>query len=398
MINVSLWNRVSEEELNTLGKNYAIRSFAPSCPDCIIVRSYDMNGYFADHSDFVEGLKSSLKAVVRAGVETSNIPVEKLTSWGVPVFNTPGTNANAVAELTIWALLSAARNTPAAIQFMKGDVSKEAVEKEKKKFAGVELARKTLGILGFAGNIGSLVSHMAGALNMRLKGYDPLPEEQRKNKSHKFLNELSELDAVAGSEFVTLHLPLAGNEGMFSYKHFAAMQDGVHLINFARPEIVNSGALYCALAAGKVATYHCDGFVADERIRAFGPDRVVLTPHIGASTAEAEFNSARAAADRIREFFEYGIIKNSVNFPDISLEPNGGVRFVVPHQNTPGKIARITSIVEEAGLNISGTRNKTRDSIAIFLFDVDTDADNPLVAQTLARIQKIPGIMNARVI
>jgi D-3-phosphoglycerate dehydrogenase len=354
-------------------------------PDAVLVRSHDMH-----RGD----IPRSVKAIGRAGAGTNNIPVAEMSRRGVPVFNAPGANANAVKELVLAAMLLAARNVIPAVKFveaLKGDDAKlnERVESGKKDFVGTELPHQTLGILGL-GKIGSLVADAAIKLGMDVIGYDPhitvdaawsLPSQVRKAGSME--------EVLKASDYVTLHVPLNdATRGMIDGQRLQLMRQGAVLLNFARDPLVNDGAVAAALDGQRLKWYICDFPVA----RLQGHGRVVALPHLGASTREAEDNCAIMVVDQVRNFLEHGNIVNAVNFPDALLDREAPYRVAIANANVPNMLGQISTAMARAGLNIHDMLNKSKGEMAYTLVDVDSGVPDELLAE-LARIK---GVLSVR--
>jgi D-3-phosphoglycerate dehydrogenase len=354
-------------------------------PDAILVRSHDMHRGEIAHS---------VKAIGRAGAGTNNIPVKAMTERGVPVFNAPGANANAVKELVIAAMLIAARNIIPAFRYvdtLKGDdkTLNELVESGKKDFVGTELPQQTLGILGL-GKIGSLVADAAIKLGMDVLGYDPhitvdaawsLPSQVRKAGSME--------EVLKGSDYVTLHVPLNDStRGTINAERIQLMRSGAILLNFARDALVDPDAVREALNAKRLQWYVCD--FPSSRLQ--GHPRVVALPHLGASTREAEDNCAVMVVDQVRNFLEQGNIANAVNFPDALLEREAPYRVAIANANVPNMLGQISTAMARAGLNIHDMLNKSKGEMAYTLVDVDSTVPEGLL-QELARIK---GVLSVR--
>ena len=354
-------------------------------PDAILVRSHDMHAM---------DIAPSVKAIGRAGAGTNNIPVAALSKRGVPVFNAPGANANAVRELVLAALLIGARNLVPALQFvaaLPADAKDfdARVEDGKKQFAGVELPHRTLGIVGL-GAIGGLVAETALKLGMKVIGFDPeitvdaawrLPSGVRK------ANSIEEL--LKHADFVTLHLPLAPvTRGLIDAQRLAVMKPGAVLLNFARDAIVDEAAVSGALKAQRLKAYLCD-FPSP---RLAGVPGVVATPHLGASTAEAEENCALMVVDQLRDFLEHGNISNAVNFPNVEMARESPYRVGIANANVPNMLGQISTTMAMAGLNIHNMVNKSRGEMAYTLVDVDSPVEQKVVDALAA----IYGVLSVR--
>jgi D-3-phosphoglycerate dehydrogenase len=357
-------------------------------PDAILVRSADM------HKTVIP---ESVLAVARAGAGVNNIPVAALSRRGVPVFNSPGANANAVKELVIAGMFLAARNICQAWNYtraLEGDDHQveDAVEKGKKQFAGFELPGRTLGVVGL-GAVGVEVANAALGLRMRVTGYDPQITVQRAWQLSSGVEQAVNLDDLfTRSDIITLHVPLNdGTRGLVNAARLRLMKRGAVVLNFARAPIVDEVAVIEALDSGRLHAYVCD--FPSNRIKAH--PRIVALPHLGASTDEAEENCAVMAAETLRDFLENGNVRNSVNFPETVLpRANGGSRIVIANDNVPNMVGQISTCLAKAGLNIADLLNKSRGELAFTL--IDTDATMP--AEVVACIRSIEGVLSARVV
>ncbi len=354
-------------------------------PDAILVRSQDMHEM---------EIPASVKAIGRAGAGTNNIPVAKMSQRGVPVFNAPGANANAVKELVLAGMLMAARNLLPAIRFvdsLKGghEAVDRQVEEGKKIYAGMELPGHTLGVIGL-GRIGSLVADAAIKLGMDVMGYDPeitvdaawsLPSQVRKAHS---VEEL-----VRGSEFITVHVPLVEQtRNLIDLRRIGMMKHGAILLNFAREGIVDVDAVLDALASKRLRYYVCD-FPGDKLA---GQAQVIALPHLGASTREAEDNCAVMVVDQMRDYLEHGNIRHAVNFPEVVMGRESPYRLGIANANVPNMVGQISTAVAHAGLNIHNMINKSRQDMAYTLVDVDS----PVPANVLREIGEIQGVLAVR--
>jgi len=380
-------NPISAHGLHRLpGARYAIGK-AIERPDAILVRSHDMHAM---------EIPLSVKAIGRAGAGTNNIPVAAMSQRGVPVFNAPGANANAVKELVLAALLIAARNVVPALRYVGGldaaaaDLERQ-VEDGKKQFAGVELPQRTLGIVGL-GAIGSLVADTAIKLGMKVIGYDPeitVEAAWRLPSSVKKANSVEEL--LKQSDFVTLHVPLvASTRGLIDEKRVAVMKSGAVLLNFARDGLVDEAALVAALRAHRLKAFITD-FPSPALL---AEPRVVALPHLGASTEEAEENCAVMVVDQVREFLEHGAIANAVNFPSVDMPRESAHRVAIANANVPNMLGQISTTMARAGLNIHTMVNKSRGEMAYTLVDVDS----PVEAGIVAALSAIEGVLSVRAI
>ncbi len=356
-------------------------------PDAILVRSQQLTS---------AQITPSLRAVARAGAGVNNIPVAEYTERGVVVFNTPGANANSVKELTVAAMLLSARGVLDGALFARGldaglghDALNKLVEAEKKRFKGHEIAGRTLGVVGL-GAIGSLVAQSALNLGMQVLGHDPALSVDAAWRLPSEVRKMDQLHALfAQSDYVTLHVPLfAATRHLVNADSLRAFRRDAALLNFSREEIVDAAAVRDALRAGRLRRYISD-FPVPELLLEPG---AVFTPHLGASTDEAEENCAVMAAEQLKEFLTRGNIRNSVNFPDVALERPAGHRIAVANRNVPRMIGQITSILAEANLNVIDMLNKSRDEVAYNLIDVEGLPSD----DTLSRIAAIQGVVSVR--
>ncbi|HEV2704197.1 MAG TPA: phosphoglycerate dehydrogenase [Steroidobacteraceae bacterium] len=357
-------------------------------PDAILVRSADM------HKTTVP---TSVLAIGRAGAGTNNIPVAELSKRGIPVFNAPGANANAVKELVLAGLLLAARNICQAWAFarsLSGDdhAIDEAVEKGKKKFVGFELPGRTLGVVGL-GAIGVEVANSAEALGMKVLGYDPQITVHRAWQLSSSVEQALSLDDLfARSDAISVHVPL-NNEtrALVNAARLKLLRKGGVILNFARAPIVDDAAVIASLEAGHLGAYVCDFPTNALKDHA----KVVTLPHLGASTGEAEENCAVMVADTVREYLENGNIRNSVNFPEAVLPRVPGVtRLAVANRNVPNMVGQISTCLAAAGLNIADLLNKSRGEYAYTLIDMDSAVPDGLLGQ----IRNIEGVLAARLL
>jgi D-3-phosphoglycerate dehydrogenase len=357
-------------------------------PDAVLVRSADMHKM---------AIPESVLAVARAGTGVNNIPVAALSKRGIPVFNAPGANANAVKELAIAGIFLAARNICQAWRYtrdLKGDdhAVEEAVEKGKKEFAGFELPGRTLGVIGL-GAVGVEVANAALGLRMRVTGYDPQITVQRAWQLSSGVEQAASLDDLfTRSDIITLHVPLNDNtRGLVSAARLKLMKSGAVILNFARAPIVDETAVIAALDSGRLHAYVCD--FPSNRIK--DHPRIVALPHLGASTEEAEENCAVMAAETLRDFLENGNVRNSVNFPETVLpRTNGGSRIAIANDNVPNMVGQISTCLANVGMNIADLLNKSRGELAYTLIDTD----GTLPAEVVVRIRGIEGVLSARVV
>lgn len=355
--------------------------------DAILLRSFDLHKYEP---------AASIKAVGRAGAGTNNIPIALYSKRGVPVFNTPGANANAVKELVLTGILLAARNIPDALAFVAGldpqapDLNK-VIEDGKKNFVGVELPKKTLGVIGL-GAIGVQVANSARALGMRVLGYDPHMTIDGAWKLSSDVEKAASLqDLLSHSDFLSVHVPLNdATRGIIGRSAFHVMKHGAVLLNFSREAVVDEDALLNALNQKKLARYVSDFPTA----HLIGHPGAISLPHLGASTEEAEENCAMMVADQVRDYLERGNVSNSVNFPNLRLAREGAARLCVANLNQPNMIGQLSQVLGNAKLNIVQMQNASRGEVAYNVLDVETAVD----AATKAAIEQIDGILSVRVI
>jgi D-3-phosphoglycerate dehydrogenase len=387
MYKILTLNNISVKGLERLPReNYEIASEIQH-PDAILLRSFNMHEM---------EIPSSLKAVGRAGAGVNNIPVVKMSEKGIPVFNAPGANANAVKELVIAGMLLACRNICQGWDFarnIQGDnetISKE-VETGKKRFAGFELPGRTLGVVGL-GAIGRNVANAAVALGMRVIGYDPgLTVEGAWQLSAEVEKARSIDDLVSRVDFITFHVPLVDStRNMISMERLNEMKDGAVILNFARKGIVDDEAVCAAIKQGKIYAYVCDFPTTLLK----NQERVIALPHLGASTREAEDNCAIMVAEQVRDYLENGNVKNSVNFPDVYMQRSEGYRVCIVNANVPNMVGQISTAMANAGLNIIDMLNKSRGDLAYTL----TDVDKALPEGIIQEISNIEGVLAVRTI
>lgn len=378
-------NPISKKGLALLSADYAL-SDSPEDVQGILVRSADMHE---------RPLPDSLLAVARAGAGVNNIPCDELAARAIPVFNTPGANANGVKELVLAALLLASRDIVGGIAWAKtlsGDVAKQ-VEKGKKQFAGCEIRGKSLGVIGL-GAIGVEVANTAADLGMNVYGYDPFLSVMGALHMSNFVHYTEKLDELlACCDYVTIHVPLLPDtRGFFGEETIAKMKDGAVVLNFARNELTDNQAMAAALATGKIRSYICD-FPNEETI---AMKNCIALPHLGASTEESEDNCAVMAVNELMDYLENGNIRNSVNMPDCDLGPRvkGEKRITIFHKNIPNMISQFTSTVASCGVNISHMTNKSKGQIAYTMLDVEAED----TAAIVANLKKIPGAVRVRVL
>jgi len=390
MFTYKTFNNIAEEGITTLEERN-IAEVADN-PDGLILRS---------HKLVKEEFGNSLSCIARAGAGVNNIPIADATSAGIVVMNTPGANANAVKELVICGMLLSSRGIVEGINFSQAldsndaDTVNKMLEAQKKTFAGNELAGKTLGIVGL-GAIGSMLAQASQALGMKLIGYDPhisidaawrLPREVEKAESLE--------DLLKKSDYISLHVPLIeATKNLINAKNLKYFKPDARLINLSRGGIVNSNDVIDALENGSLSRFVTD-FPTPELIsRSANSNDVILLPHLGASTKEAEVNCAVMAANQLANFLEDGTILNSVNFPNISQERSTPHRLVIINRNEPGMISKITDCIATLNLNITDMTNKSRDETAINLIDLELEASEELIGQ----LQAIDHVLRVRFI
>lgn len=383
---VQIYNKIADCGLNLFDKTlYSLED--SSAPDAILLRSHNLT---------VDQIPASVKAIARAGAGTNNVPVKAMTERGIPVFNTPGANANAVKELVIAGMLLSARHLCQAWQFTQQlsgdhDAFDEAVEGAKKQFKGFELPGRVLGVIGL-GAIGVKVANAAIALGMRVIGYDPAITVKRAWELSSQVEQSSHLDDLLKQcDFVSVHVPLMEQtKNLIDASRLKQMHAGAILLNFSRAEIVNENDVKQALSDKKLAAYVCD--FPSPALQ--GLDNVITLPHLGASTEEAEDNCAVMAVEQLRDFLEHGQIRNSVNFPETHLPRQGSVRLCIVNANVPNMVGQVSTLLGTAGINIVEMVNKSRNDIAYTLIDVNQAVPAAVVDQ----INAIHGILHTRVI
>jgi len=389
MYRIRTLNNISDKGLTRLPADHYEVSGEMSDPDAILVRSHQLTP---------EDATSSLRAVGRAGAGVNNIPVADYTEKGIVVFNTPGANANAVKELVMAGLLLSCRGIIPGIEYVNtlADHTDKAelnnlVEASKKQYKGSELKGKTLGVLGL-GAIGSMVADTALQMEMNVLGYDPALSVEAAWRLSSRVEKMENMQSLfARSDIVTLHVPaLDSTKGMINAETLAQFRDGAVLLNFSREQIVDGDAIGAAIDSGKISQYISD-FPAPGLI---GKPGVISTPHLGASTEEAEENCAVMVADQVRDFLENGNIKNSVNFPALSLERTEGCyRIALANKNVPRILGSVLSILADRNINVVDMLNKSRDDVAYNLIDIETVPDEELVQA----IVSIEGVINVRI-
>ena len=388
MFNFKTFNNIAEDGLDILRQNNFRKVSKNS--DGILLRSHNLAK---------EDFEDNLLCIARAGAGTNNIPVDDATKKGIVVFNTPGANANAVKELVICGMLLSSRGIIEGIEFAKhldledSVALNNAMEAQKKTFAGNELGGKTLGIVGL-GSIGSMLAQAAHTLGMKLIGYDPyisiegawrLPREVEKAETMEAL--------LQQSDYVSLHVPLVEDtKNLINATNLRKIKKGARLINLSRGGIVNTSDVIAELENGNLARFVTD-FPTPELIkRSVAKNDVVLLPHLGASTKEAEINCAVMAANQMVDYLQDGTILNSVNFPRISLSRGTNHRLVIINHNEPGMISKIADSIAACDINIAEMTNKSRDKIAINLIDLECQASEELIEQ----LRSVEHVMSVR--
>ena len=386
MFKILTLNTISPAGLERLPRDrYEIASEIQH-PDAILVRSHDMHGM---------DLPETLKAVGRAGAGVNNIPVDRMSARGIPVFNAPGANANAVKELVLAGMLLACRNICQAWDFARGLRGDDGaihtqVEAGKKRFVGYELPGRALGVIGL-GAVGRLVANMGVSLGMKVLGFDPgITVEGAWQLSAEVQKARGTDELVSKVDFLSLHVPLVDStRHLINADRLRSMRKGVVILNFSRDGIVDDAAALAAIDAGKVRAYVCDfpGPLLQ------GHERVIALPHLGASTEEAEANCAVMVAEQVREYLENGNVTNAVNFPEVTMSRGEGYRIAIVNSNVPNMVGQFSTAMAQAGLNILDMLNKSRGNRAYTLGDVE----KPISRAVIDRIAKIEGVMAVRV-
>ena len=389
MHRIKTYNALSSKGLERFDPEWFEVGEGVDHPNAILLRSHKLQE---------AEIPNSVAAIARAGAGVNNIPVALCSERGIPVFNTPGANANAVKELVAAAMLLASRDIVGGIAFARVQDSSLApadfsalMEREKKRFAGSELAGKTLGVIGL-GAIGSLVARLGLDFGMDVVGFDPALSVEAAWRLPSEVRRMKDVQTLLGrSDFISLHLPvLDSTRGLINADMLKHFRPGSCLVNFAREEIVVTEDLVEALTSGTLSRYVAD-FPSPLLL---GRDDTILMPHIGASTAEAEENCAVMAADQLKGFLEHGNIRNSVNFPTIELERTTDFRITLSNQNEPGMLSHILTLIGEDGLNVADLLNKSVGNIAYNIIDLDGVPKDTLLAQ----IRSLNGVLNLRVI
>ncbi len=385
MYKVLTLNNIASEGLDRLSRDkYEVGPDLLN-PDGIMLRSYNMHDM---------DIPESVQAVARAGAGVNNIPIDALAERGVPVFNAPGANANAVKEIVVAGMLLIARNLCPAwryVQELDGDGAEldKAVELGKKQFVGYELPSRTLGVLGL-GAVGVQVANTALSLGMRVIGFDPQMTVQRAWELSSGVEQARSLDDLASrADMLTLHVPLVDStRALINADRIRLMPQGSVILNFSRGGIVDDAAVLDGLGSGQLS-----GYVSDFPSRALiGHNQVIILPHLGASTTEAEMNCAVMVAGNLRNYLENGTIRHSVNFPEADISRTDTYRLTIANANVPNMVGQISTLLAEAGLNIEDLLNKSRGELAYTIVDLDGAIED----QIAEKIRTIDGVLNVR--
>mgnify|MGYP003684694479 FL=1 len=389
MHQVRTYNALSDKGLSRFSADKYVVSEDCAAPEAFMLRSQKL------HTEIVP---DSLLAVARAGAGVNNIPVANYTEQGIVVFNTPGANANAVKELIVAGLLLGSRDIYGGMTYVQelGHIDDSAemgklLEKEKKRFAGTEIVGKTLGVVGL-GAIGSIIANLALDLGMNVIGYDPAISVEAAWQLSSQVERMESLEKLlASADFVTLHVPaIPATKHLINTKTLSGMKASAKILNFAREEIVSTDDMVNALDKGVISGYISD-FPAPALL---GRKDVILMPHIGASTEEAEENCAVMAADQLKDFLENGNIYNSVNYPPTKMSRNGGSRMTFTNSNVPKVLGQVLSVLADANLNVVDMVNKSRGEIAYNIIDIEGDIGEAVID----KVASVDGVMRVRLI
>ncbi len=385
---VRTFNNINQIGLKELGNKFQIDGDKAGNPDAFIIRSENLHGF-----DFPE----NLKAIARAGAGTNNIPIDEASAKGIVVFNTPGANANAVKEAVLASILMAARDYISANTWtntLTGDDVPKQVEAGKKQFAGTEISGKTLGVIGL-GAIGARIANDARRLGMNVLGYDPYVSIETAWNISSHVKRVDDLkDIFSQADYITIHVPLTDKtRETFNAAAFAEMKKGTTIINFARGELVNNQDLFEAIEAGVVANYITD-FGTEELLN---KDHIIVFPHVGGSTEEAELNCAIMAGRTIRRFMETGEITNSVNFPNMHQALDAPYRITLINKNVPNIVANISTAVSEQGINIDNIINRSKGDFAYTILDLD-ETDRSKIDLLVEKFEASDNIVRVRLI
>ena len=379
-------NPIAEKGLGLFDEEYKKSEDLQEC-DAVLVRSAKMHDM---------ELPESVKVIARAGAGVNNIPIKDCAEKGVVVFNTPGANANGVKELVLAGMLLASRDIVGGIEWVAKEKDQEDIdklaEKQKKQFAGCEIMGKKLGIIGL-GAIGAMVANAASALGMEVYGYDPYISIDAAWNLSRTIKHIKSLDEIYSQcDYITIHVPLLDStKEMINKEALDKMKDGVVLLNFARDLLVDEDALIEALDSGKVKKYVTD--FANHTVA--GHKGILVTPHLGASTEESEENCAVMAVKEVRDFLENGNIKNSVNFPNCDMGVcTGAGRVTICHKNIPGMLGAFTTVMGNAGVNISDMTNKGKGDYAYTMMDLESEATKEIVKA----LEAVDGVLRVRII
>jgi D-3-phosphoglycerate dehydrogenase / 2-oxoglutarate reductase len=384
-LQVLVLNAISASGLKQLPAEHYHVAKEIAAPDAVLVRSADMHGM---------EVPASVRAIARAGAGTNNIPVAAMSARGIPVFNAPGANANAVKELVLAGMLMAARNLPGALRFVASlDPSdrklEHKVEDGKKQFAGLEIAGHTLGIVGL-GKIGCLVADAAIKLGMNVLGFDPeITVDAAWSLPAQVKRASSVAEVLKHANFISLHVPLvAATKHLVNADNLSHVKAGAVLLNFSREGVVDDAAVLACLDKKHLSMYVCDF----PNAALHGHDRVLALPHLGASTREAEENCAVMVVRQLRDYLEHGNIANAVNFPAVSMARESKFRVAIANANVPNMLGQISTTMAQAGLNIHNMVNMSRGEMAYTLVDVDTAVQSGV----LERLKAIEGVLSVR--
>ncbi|HEX5628029.1 MAG TPA: phosphoglycerate dehydrogenase [Usitatibacteraceae bacterium] len=383
---IATWNAISAMGLRRFPAHAYRVEHALADPDAILLRSHVLEA---------AAVAASVKAIARSGAGVNNVPVAEMSRRGIPVFNAPGANANAVKELVMAAILLAARNLVPAIDAVRalapGPDFDKRVEEGKKAFAGVEVRGKTLGVVGL-GAIGGLVADAALQLGLRVVGYDPKATAETVARLPSPVRVVASADeCFHASDFVTLHVPLLeSTRHLADARRLALAPPGAVLLNFSRAAIVDEEAVVAAVASGHLKAYVCD-FPSP---RFAGREGIVALPHLGASTEEAEEASAAMVIDQLRDFLEEGTVRNAVNFPAVEMPRGSPHRVAIANANVPNMLGKISTTMAASGLNIHNMVNKSKGEVAYTLVDLDSEVGESV----LGELSRIPGVLSVRLV
>ncbi|MBR6677677.1 MAG: phosphoglycerate dehydrogenase [Oscillospiraceae bacterium] len=387
MYRIKTLNKISAVGLDTFDKEKYLIGDELSDENAILVRSAKLHDY-----DF----PASLLAVARAGAGVNNIPLDRCSEQGIVVFNTPGANANAVKELVLCAMLMGSRDVSGSIRWVREQVDAgvdvtTVVEKGKSAFAGPELYRKTLGVVGL-GAIGALVANVALGMGMDVYGYDPFLSVDNALRLDRHIHVVKDINELyKKSDYITLHISYNDKtHHMVDEQAIAAMKQDVRVINLARGEIVDDDAMIAALDGGKVAAYITDF----PNNRLVNTPRVIAMPHLGASTPESEQNCAVMAAHELQDYLENGNIRRSVNMPETVLERSGVCRMCILHKNVPAMLANITTLLSKDNANVENLTNKSRGDYAYTIVDLGSQVESDVIED----VKKLDNVIRVRVI